>query len=259
MTAFASCFFEGVVMHRRVRPKRHALTYRVFSALFDLDELPSLDRAMTGFGYNRAAPMSFRDRDHGPGSGDQTLKSWIEQHLRAAGLAPDGGPIRLLCYPRMFGFVFNPLSVYFCYRTNGDLIAIVHEVSNTFGGRHWYVIPSDAGADGIVKQTCAKQMYVSPFIGMDMTYDFKIKPPGQDVAVAITDSDRDGALLYASFHGKRRELSRTSAVKYLALFPLLTFKIIAGIHWEALKLWIKGVPLVARPAPPHNPISLIKS
>lgn len=257
-TTWASCFYDGVVMHRRLRPKRHKLTYHVRSALFDLDELPRLDRTIPGFGYNRSAPMSFHDRDHGPGDG-RPLKPWIEQQLVSVGLSPDGGPVRLLCYPRMFGYVFNPLSVYFCYRTGGSLIGIVHEVSNTFGEKHWYVIPANQSADGFITQTCAKSMYVSPFIAMDMTYDFKIKPPGDDIAVAITDRDRDGALLHASFHGERLALTPRSALGSIATFPLMTLKVIVGIHWEALRLWLKGVPLVARPQPPSSTVSLIKS
>lgn len=244
-------------MHRRVRPRRHKLSYRVCSALFDLDELPALDREISGFGYNRAAPVSFHDRDHGPGE-DRPLKPWIEGLLSAAELKPDGGPVKLLCYPRVFGYAFNPISVYFCFKRSGELLAIVHQVNNTFHQRHSYVIPVSPTNDGVIVQRCAKKMYVSPFIAMDMTYDFRIRPPADEVTIAITDSDQDGPLLHASFHGERRPLSRLSALRLLAQFPFLTIKVIAGIHWEALKLWLKGIPLVTRPAPPNDPVSLIK-
>lgn len=258
MTVFESCFYDGTVMHRRLRPRRHKLRYRVYSALLDLDELAALDRTIIGFGYNRAAPMSFHDSDHGPGL-DQPLKPWIEDQLRQAGFAPDGGPIRILCYPRVFGYVFNPISVYFCYRRSGELLAVVHEVNNTFHQRHSYVMAADDSRDGVIAQQCAKKMYVSPFIALDMTYNFKIKPPTETVSIAISDSDREGTVLHASFHGERRALTRTSALAYLFRFPFLTIKVMVGIHWEALKLWLKGIPLVTRPAPPPHPVSLIKS
>jgi DUF1365 family protein len=244
-------------MHRRLRPRRHKLAYDVYAALFDLDELPALDRSLFAFGYNRAAPMSFHDRDHGLGDG-LPLRQWIETQLRAAGIPVDGGPIRLLCYPRVFGYVFNPISVYFCYRASGALAAIVHEVNNTFHDRHTYVIPADRIDGDVVTQNCEKKMYVSPFIEMGMTYDFRIKPPGDDVTIAIAEGDADGALLYASFHGRRRPLGAWDALAYVARFPLLTIKIMAAIHWEALKLWLKGVPLVKRPLPAANSVSLIK-
>jgi len=258
---FASCIYQGVVMHRRTRPRQHKLSYDVTSFLLDLDELPDLDKHVSGFSYNRFGLFSFHDRDHGPGI-DAPLRPWVEQHLAQAGIDIADGPIRLLCYPRTLGYVFNPLSVYYCYRKiAGDekLAAILYEVTNTFRERHSYLIPVDAGREGVIEQTCAKELYVSPFIGMEMTYNFRIKAPGAELALAIHEGDKDGTLLYASFSGKREPLtSRTSLTSFLR-FPLLTLKVIGGIHWEALKLWLKGVPLVRHPAPPHEPVSIIKA
>ena len=259
--SLASCIYRGTVMHRRTRPRVHKLSYTVTSFLLDLDELPRLDREVAGFTYNRAGLFSFYDRDHGPGDGTP-LRGWVEHHLSTAGIDLQGGPIRLLCYPRTLGYAFNPISVYFCYRRTAEgeqLAAILHQVTNTFHERHTYLIPTDApGEDGLIRQTCAKEMYVSPFIDMDMTYHFQIRAPGEAIAVTIQENDAVGALLYASFAGTRRELTSRSSVLSFLRFPVLTLKVIGGIHWEALKLWLKGVPLVHHPRPPAEPVSIIK-
>ncbi|MDX2225178.1 MAG: DUF1365 domain-containing protein [Rhodospirillaceae bacterium] len=258
VTGYASCFYAGTVMHRRVRPRKHRLSYRVFSMLLDLDELPRLDREVSGFGHNRWRPISFFDRDHGPGEA-APLKAWVERQLAAAGIDADGGPIRLLCYPRIFGYAFNPLSVYFCYRRSGELSAILYQVNNTFHQRHSYLIPvADPGAE-VIRQSCGKNLYVSPFIEMAMTYHFRVRPPGETVAMAINETDCDGALLFASFSGTRIALSAQALRRLVASFPLLTLKVIGGIHWEALKLWLKGVPLVRRPPPPAEPVSVVRA
>ena len=257
---WASGVYAGTVMHRRTRPKRHRLAYDVFAFLLDLDELPTLDRELPGFGYNRFSLLSFHDRDHGSGRA-APLRPWVEQNLAEAGIDLAGGPIRLMCYPRVLGYVFNPLSVYYCYRRDGHgaetLAAVMYEVTNTFKERHTYLFPVDGFEDGLVRHSCTKRLYVSPFIAMDMTYHFRVRPPGDTMTVAIHETDPQGTLLFASFGGTRRELSRSSAVGSFMSFPLLTLKVIGGIHWEALKLWLKGIPLVHRPSPPTEPVSVI--
>ena len=256
---FTSCIYTGKVMHRRTRPRRHTLAYQVTYFLLDLDELPVLDTAVTGFSYNRPGLFSFYDRDHGPGS-DAPLRSWVEEHLAVAGVDLRGGPIRLLCHPRTLGYVFNPISIYFCYNADLSLAAILYEVTNTFRERHGYLMPVDTSSAGdtIIRHNCAKEMYVSPFIDMDMTYHFRVRMPGDRFALSIQETDEKGTLLFASFAGDREELSSKSSLMSFLKFPFLTLKVVGGIHWEALKLWLKGVPLVHHPQPPTEPVTIVK-
>jgi len=242
-----SCIYEGPVIHERRRPKRHRLRYNVFSLLIDLDELPELDRRFRLFAYNRWAPLAFHDRDHGSTTGEE-LRPWAEARMKEAGVEPDGGAIRLLCYPRIFGYVFNPLSVFFCYRRDGHLSAILYEVCNTYKERHTYVIPVDASNQAVIRQTCGKALYVSPFMAMEADYHFRIVAPDDQVKVVIRQEDAAGVLLAAAFRGDRVPLAEKTLAGCLARFPFLTAKVMAGIHWEAIKMWIKGFPVFS-----HNP------
>lgn len=252
-----SALYAGHVFHARHRPHAHKMRYRVFSLLLDLDELPLLDKGLRLFGYNRRAAMSFHDSDHGVGERGG-LKKWVARHLGQADIVISQERLRveMLCYPRMFGYVFNPLTVYFCHDRQDDdrLVAILYEVCNTFHERHTYIIPATAGANGSVQHSCAKEMYVSPFVPMDCTYEFRIQPPADQVLVAINERDGEGELLFASFAGKRRALGGNALIKALLSYPLMTVKIMGAIHWEALLLWAKGNPIY-RHKTASNPIA----
>jgi uncharacterized protein len=251
MSGDGSALYLGSVMHQRLRPRRHRLRYHVFSLLLDLNELDGLAARLRLFSRNRFNLFSFFDRDHGDGSAGP-LRAQIERQLTAAGIEPDGGPIRLLTMPRVLGYVFNPLSVYFCYRQTGALAAIVYEVNNTFGERHNYLIPVSGDGTGTIYQECAKQLFVSPFIGMDMTYSFRVVPPHDRVGIAISGRDADGPVIVASLFARRAPLRDAGLALASVAYPLLTLKVIAGIHWEALRIWLKGVRLHDhRPAPNH--------
>ncbi|PGH57991.1 DUF1365 domain-containing protein [Azospirillum palustre] len=265
---FASGLYVGSVMHHRVKPVRHRLSYRVFSLLADLDELPLLDRELRLFAHNRFGLLGFRDRDFGPlggmglGGMGIDLKGWAEGQLAAAGIE-GGGPVRLLCFPRVLGFVFNPLCVWFCHRRDGTLAAVIHEVSNTFGQRHAYLIPAAAGPDGLVRQRCDKGFYVSPFMDMETAYHFRIRPPGglagEPLAVSIRQTDAEGPVLHAALTARRVELTDAAILGAWARHPLMTAKVVAGIHWEALHLWRKGLAIRPRPPAPAHPVTVVKS
>jgi DUF1365 family protein len=251
-----SALYVGEVMHHRLRPKRHRFVYRTFSLLLDLDELPELDRRFRLFGHNRAALLSFRDRDHGAADGTPP-RAWAEAALARAGLAECGHRIRLLCFPRILGYAFNPLTTYFCHRADGTLGAVIYAVRNTFGERHAYLIAVDPreAAAGLVRQSCAKGFYVSPFVPMEAGYRFRLRPPGPRFALAIRETDAQGELLVATQTARRVELSDPALAWALAAHPLMALKVVGGIHWEALRLWLKGAPLQARPAPPVQDVS----
>lgn len=241
-----SAIYAGKVVHARHRPHAHKLNYRVFSLLLDLDELPLMDATLRLFSHNRFAVFSFHDKDHGLGE-KGGLKDWCGTRLRDAGieLKTDDLRVEMLCYPRIFGYVFNPLTVYFCHdRTDGDrLVAILYEVCNTFHERHTYIIPTPDAEAKTVRHSCGKEMYVSPFVPMDCTYDFRIQPPQEAVQIAINERDAEGDLLFASFSGKRCPLTDGALARSFLSHPLMTLKIMGAIHWEALILWVKGNPL----------------
>jgi DUF1365 family protein len=241
-----SVLYAGTVVHVRTRPKARRLRYSVAQALFDLDELPALDRELRWFGHNRANLFSFHDRDHGDGSGD--LRGWVEGKLAGAGLDARPAAIRVLCMPRVLGHVFNPLSVYFCHDRDGQLEAVVYEVHNTFGERHSYVLAADEAARP-VRQSCEKAFYVSPFLPMGLRYDFTLSPPAETVKVQVAASDDKGLLLDTWFMGRRKALADANLLAALLAFPLMTLKVVAAIHWQALLIWASGIPLVKKPPP----------
>jgi len=256
MGTFQSRVFEGRVFHQRLRPRKHRLSYRVFSMLVDLDELPSLHKRLAFFSHNRFNFFSFWDKDYGCEQ-DTSLAQYVRNTLSSADLELTGGKVQLLCYPRLFGYAFNPLSVYYCFDRVDKLKAILYEVSNTFGERHSYLIKVDQDGNRPVRHSCKKDFYVSPFMDMDATYHFRITPPSDRLTVFIDQHDGEGSLLKASFSGRATELSDKGLISLLLRYPLMSVKVIGGIHWEALKLWRKGLKVVARPAPPENSITYV--
>lgn len=230
----ASALYTGRVVHTRIKPKRHRLSYRVFSLLLDLDDLPN---GLKLLGINRPGLLSFREKDHGDG-GD--LRDWVRRQLAGAGIDADG-PVRMLCYPRLLGYVFNPLTVYFCHDREGRLAGIIHEVHNTHHERHTYVLPVDDVVDGRVRQHCAKTFFVSPFVPMECLYTFTILPPGEKIEIAIHERDAEGPLLAASFSGDREPLTDRNILRAVLAHPLMTLKVTVGIHVEAVKLLLKGL------------------
>lgn len=238
--------YRGKVMHARWRPVQHRFSYEVMNLLIDLDRLDDADRQSRLFAVNRAAIFSFHERDHGDRKGAK-LSQYVRQLAAERGIDLSGGRVLLLCYPRVLGYVFNPLSIYFCYRASGELALLIYEVRNTFGEMHSYVLPvQEAPGERAIRQTQAKQFYVSPFMEMEMHYRFSISPPARHVRVRILQSDEQGVMFAAAFFGRRRRLTGPRLLAAFFGLPFLTIKVIGAIHWEALRLWIKGVPYVSR-------------
>ena len=254
---YTSCAFVGTVWHKRLSPKQHAFTYRVFSLCLDVDEIDRLDHDLRFFSRNRRNVVSFHDADFGAGGGER-VGSHVRRVLADAGLSEFGDRIRLLCYPRLFGYVFNPLSVYFCYAADARLGAIVYEVSNTFHERKSYVIPVASSDETVVAQTCEKEMYVSPFTSPAARYRFNVRPPASGILVGVDLNDSSGPVLKTHFTGTRLELTDRALLGLLARYPLMTAKVVAGIHFEATRLWLKGVPLVARHRSPSFSFTVVK-
>jgi DUF1365 family protein len=250
-----SAIYVGSVAHRRLAPRPHALRYRVFWLLLDLDELPALAAKMRLFSYNRPNLFSLYDADHGDG-GPTPLREQIERCLAAAGIPISCGAVRLLCMPRTLGYGFNPLSVYFCHGADGALAAVIYEVHNTFGERHSYLIRADKPA-GLLRQSCRKTFYVSPFMDMEMSYEFRFHVPGERVAVAIRGSGAEGPLISACLVGARQELTDRALLRAFIAVPAVTLKVIAAIHWQALRLWLKGMQLRPRPKEPDRPLTIV--
>ena len=246
----AAALYRGRVMHARLRPFGHRFAYKVFSLLIDLDRLPEADRMSALFSVKRFNLLSFDPRDHGPRDGSD-LRAHVDQLLKDEGVDLGGGRVQLLCYPRVLGRVFNPLAVYYCQDDQGVLKAIVYEVRNTFGGLHAYVAPirSDEIHGEEIRQERDKSFYVSPFLDMDMRYHFRLRPPGDDFSLRILETNSQGPIFSAAMKGNRQPLTNGEVLRACAAVPLLTLKVLAGIHWQALKLWLKGAKYHPEPAP----------
>ena len=240
----SSCIYNGQVIHKRFKPKEHFFKYKVFSLLLDLSELSLLDKELKIFSYNKFNILSFYDIDHGPRDGT-SLISWVKENLNNNNINSKEIKIKLLCYPRVWGYIFNPLSIFFVYDKNSNLISILYEVKNTFGEQHTYVFKIDKD-DQIFEHSCKKKFHVSPFIEMNCLYYFKILKPTDKLSVVINQNDDSGKLLFASQDGLKNELNNKNLMISYILNPLMSFKIIGAIHFEALKLWIKGIKLVKK-------------
>lgn len=257
-TPAESCLYRGVVTHARLIPFRHRFVYRVFSMLLDLEEIDALAGKLKLFSHNRFNLFSFFDRDHASRDGTPALE-WVRQQLRLAGYEPHEGKTLVHCFPRILGYAFNPLSIYFCHHQSGRLQAILYEVKNTFGQQHCYLIPVEPsqGDGGTIRQSCDKSFYVSPFMDMTATYRFRLKEPGDKLSILIRQETPEGEALVATHTGTREAMTDRTLLKVALLYPLLTAKVVAGIHWEALKLWIKGAVFHKRPEAPGEPVSVI--
>ena len=248
-----SSIYNGTVIHKRFKPKVHFFKYKVFSILIDISEINLLHKNLKIFSHNRFNIISFYDADHGPRDGT-SVKEWVIKNLKDNQIDTKDIKIKLLCYPRIFGFVFNPLSVFFIYNKKSELISILYEVKNTFDEQHTYIFKNREN-ENLIIHTCKKKFHVSPFIEMNCTYFFKILKPGDKISVIIDQYDEEGKLLYASQDGSRIDLNNKNLFLSYLKHPLMTFKIIAAIHFEAFKLWIKGIKFIKKKLKIKNNIS----
>ena len=231
-----SCIYNGEVTHTRFKPVRHFLKYKTFSLLIDLDEINQLDRSINIFSHNKFNIFSFYDKDHGDRDGGN-LKDWVISNLKKFRIKENITNIKLLCYPRILGYVFNPLSIFYCYEKD-KLVAIFYEVKNTFNEQHTYVFKIKNNEE--IVQKCRKKFYVSPFMDMETFYIFNLLNPNDKLSVFIKLTDADGTILTATQTGDKKEFSfKQLAINFLK-YPLMTIKIISSIHYEALLLWKKG-------------------
>ena len=239
-----SCIYNGSVIHKRFKPKEHFFKYKVFSLFIDLSELNQLNDNLNFFSLNRFNLISFYEKDHGERDGSSLLK-WVKQNLNSNNISTENIRVKLLCYPRILGYVFNPLSIFFIYDKNENLVCILYEVKNTFGEQHTYVFKVH-GENKLIQNNCSKKFHVSPFIEMDCNYFFRILNPGDKLSVVIDQYDQDGKILFASQDGKKSDLTSKNLMNSYLKHPLMTFKIISAIHFEAFKLWIKGIRFIKK-------------
>jgi uncharacterized protein len=250
-----SCIYNGVVTHSRFKPVKHFLKYNTFSFFIDLDEIEKLDKNNLIFSYNKFNVFSFYNRDHGERN-DKSLKIWVLQNLKRFKVCQNIDTIKLLCYPRVFGYVFNPLSVFYCYNKK-SLKAIFYEVKNTFNEQHTYIFKIK-NKDRL-KQSCKKKFYVSPFMDMDTYYDFKLLNPNKKLFVSIKQSDKKGTILSAVQQGEKKQFNFKQLTANFFKYPLMTLKIILAIHFEAFFLWKKGALYRSRNKKIKNNLSFEKN
>ena len=247
-----SAIYNGTVIHKRFKPKLHFFKYKVFSLLIDLSELNILDKDISFFSYNSFNLISFFDKDHGERDGT-SLVEWVKKNLNENKINHENIKIKLLCYPRILGYVFNPLSVFFVYDNNKNLISILYEVKNTFGEQHTYIFKVEN--DNLLQHNCSKKFHVSPFIEMNCNYFFRILKPSEKISVVIDQYQLDEKILFASQDGKRVDFNSKELLKSYIKHPLMTFKIISAIHFEAFKLWLKGIKFIKKKLKIRNNIT----
>ena len=263
-----SCLYECYVVHARFSPREHRFRYRIFLFAFDLDELDALHRRLPFFSVNRANFYSFRDRDFLP-TGERlhsaglaapekqrpsvgNLRSRVLAYLADRGVDLTGGRVVLVTLPRVAGYLFNPVSFYFCYDRTGAPVAALSEVTNTFKEMKPYFLGPATRVAGRseFRLRVPKHFYVSPYSDVDVAFDFTLRAPGEQLSVQIDDYAGTTRTLTSTLTGKRRELTGARLAWFTVEYPLITLRIIARIHWHAWLLWLKRVPWFAKDARP---------
>jgi len=248
-----SCLYECSVMHHRLAPKEHHFSHDIFMFYLDLDEVDLWSKKILLFSHNRPNFYAFRDADHLP-SGRGSLKENVLAYLGLKGIAlgPEG-KIMLLTLPRVMGYIFNPVSFYFCFDAAGAPVCAVAEVGNTFREKKLFLLGGEELSEsGVFEKLTPKHFYVSPFSSLDLSFHFKLPVPGEKLAIQIDDRDGEEKVLLSTLSGKRAALSNRSLAWFSLKYPLVTLKVIFLIHWHALLLFWKRVPFYRKAANPSR-------
>ena len=245
--------YVGRTTHLRTAPREHRFSYGVFQILVDVDRLDKAFSGLKTIGRGGLGLFSFAERDHGARDGSP-LRPWVEATLKQAGLDVPTTRISLLCFPRVLGFVFNPISLFYIYGPHDELQAVLYEVNNTFGQTHAYVVPTE-GLE-VEHHETDKLLYVSPFYRVEGGYRFTVTPPGDRLTLTILKQVGGEIDFTASLIARREALTDAALIKLFFAMPLMTLGVVAAIHWEAVRLWFKGAVFGARPAGPKAGVSL---
>lgn len=249
----AGWLYAAQVMHRRRVAPFYRFTYRLFYLLVDVDRIDELAAGLHGFSRNRFNLLALHDADYGDRKRGASLRSWAERHLAQAGIDLQGGRIRLLTLPRLLGFAFNPINLWYCEHASGELRAVIAEVNNTFGETHAYLLPVASAADAAaysLRQGKDKCFHVSPFFDLVGRYQFELDEPAERLRVVIHESREGTPILDAKLSGSRIALCDRNLVLQVLRMPWMTLKVVAGIHWQALKIWLRGGRYHRKPPPP---------
>lgn len=241
--------YVGETTHHRLRPRAHRFRYRLFQILVDVDHIDEDLRSLTCLRQGRFGLFSFDARDHGWRDG-RPLRGWVEARLAETGVPAGAARIRLLTFPRVLGFVFNPISLFYVEAADGALEAVIYEVNSTFGQTHAYVAP--ASGAGRQRQVAEKRLFVSPFYAVEGAYRFDVSPPGATLDLSVVKATGGHPDFTATLRLQRRPLTDRRLLGLFVSMPLMTLKVVAAIHWEALRLVLKGIPLKARPPAPDR-------
>jgi uncharacterized protein len=236
----------GVVRHRRLRPAANAFEYGTYFLWLPMRTLAR--RPEPALARNRFGLVGFHDRDHGDGGTDAL--AWLDALLAREGVYAADGEVWLQTYPRVFGYAFKPVSFWYCHRPDGSLAAVVAEVNNTFGERHCYLLAGPELGFGR-EQRAQKVFHVSPFCSVQGEYRFRFMRAGDRIVARVDHDDDDGPLLETSLSGRLQPLTARSVRRAFFGTPLMTLGVIARIHWQALRLWLKRVPFHGKPEPPE--------
>ena len=253
--ALTTTIYEGPIVHKRYHQKKHKFKYNVFNLLLNIDDLSGLNNKYKLFSYNRFNLFSFHDKDHGKKDGT-SIKDWILEILVNCDIkiSKDELKVFCLCYPRILGYVFNPISVWSVYDKKNILRLLIYEVRNTFGEDHSYVVKINNENDKL-NHNRKKRFHVSPFIDLNASYNFSTNINNEKAIITIKESNNDNPILLASFNGKSKKFNDWNLLLLFFKYPLMTLKVIYGIHIQALFLWIKRVKFVPHPKNDINNIS----